>query len=565
MNQPPNPLDIPEILSRVGLFVPLWVYSDQNSGPNNNNRSRNRRPRFNPQHLLNCILVNRTWHHIFLPILWFTFDDISIPPSVFHPVKILIRHSRHLRIFELNHSSTAAIVTVIPRRLLPHNLLHLGLSGHKNHDWAKALMLQNTRLESLYWQGTSSGGDYHHREDEYETLDAKALSKRLRRLQDLHLEYWKLDSNFMKLLRRNPGLRRLELHFVTGELHHHQSQAARLDDQMNREAAIENDSDDDDDDDDEDDDEEEDEQGEQGKDDTDDDDSKVQLPYLTSLTVCKDIGSGALEELVRSCPRLEELSWMGSVDSDLKQLARNLQECCPGLSILTYSTVEVHQDESVYATLIQVIPRLAELQIRIPALGNRFTEALIKHASTLEILDLRILNPHENTHTNLRRILTSCHQITALSIDGWSRSDTDLFSFKWACLRLTRLFLQGLHDALTREGGQMTEADDNATVAAVYGWTATVLETDAAGSSGYIEEIGGEGQGGDETGTEDAAAEMIVRPYGGGAAHNNKVSTGFLNKLLSHLQTMKHLQSFMLNGVEYTRRPPFVYNTVNSQ
>lgn len=273
-------------------------------------------------------------------------------------------------------------------------------------------------------------------------------------------------------------------------------------------------------------------------------DGQIQLPYLTSLTVCKDVGSGALEELIRLCPQLEELSWMGSTDSDLRQLTKNLRDCCRGLSVLTYSTVEINEDESVYAALIQSMPRLVELQIRIPALGNQFTEALIRHAPTLEILDLKIMNDHHLSYGNLKRILTSCHQITALSIEG-SRCGADLFSFKWACLRLNRLFLKGLH-SLTR--GNMADPD-NATIAEIFGWTATMSE--ATIISDHMYSIAGEGSG-SGTGMENPTLD-IMRPYGAVLAH--KVSTGFLRKLLLHLQAMIHLQSFVLNEVEYTRQP----------
>ncbi|KAF9366841.1 hypothetical protein BGX34_003941 [Mortierella sp. NVP85] len=496
MNQLANPLDIPEILSRVGMYIPLWVYPDQNS-------TRNRRPRFTPQHLLNCILVSRTWYNILLPILWFTFDDISIP-SVFRSEQNLIRHGRHLRILELSRP-----IPAVPLKLLPHNLLHLDLSRFSNNARAKDLVLQNTRLQSLHWQG----GDFHR--DDYGTLDAKALSKRLRRLQDLHLECWKLDKGFMNLLRRNPGLRRLALEYVTGEIY----QTRALDNHCDQEAAND-DSNNDDKAEDGDEEEEEEEEEEQG--------GEIQLSYLSTLTVCKDVGSGTLEELVRLCPRLEELSWTGSTDSDLRQLTKNLRDCCPGLSALTYSTVEINEDESAYATLIQSIPRLVELLIRIPTLGDRFTDALVKHAPTLEILDLKIENHHGLSHANLKRILTSCHQITALSIEG-SRWGADLFSFDWACLRLSRLLLQGLY-SMTR--GQVAEAD-NASVATIYGWTATASETEA--------------------GMERTATDTI-RPYGE-TALMHKVSAGFFKKLLLHLQAMVHLQSFVLNGVEYTRQP----------
>ncbi|KAF9426080.1 hypothetical protein BGZ76_002914, partial [Entomortierella beljakovae] len=377
MNQPPNPLEIPEILSRVGLYIPLWVHFDYST------RVRGLRPRYAPQHLLNCILVNKTWHDILLPILWFTMDDISIP-SIPNAVNILSRHSVRLRILELSHFVPE--ILSIPLTLLPRNLIHLDLSGLDNNHWARALDLSSFSSSSPRIQFERSN-----------SCNGKNIGE-----------------------------------------------------------------------------------------------PEVILPHLTSLAVCKDMESGALEALVRHCPGLEELSWMGSNDGDLKQLTTNLRECCPSLSSLTYSTVEVQEDESVYAALIQSVPHLVELQIKIPALGDAFTDALIKHAHTLDILDMRITGQHENCDRNLERILKSCHQITALSIEGTKCGATNLFSFNWACQRLNRLFLTGLH-SITHEP-QTNE--DCESVAAVYGWATSPCQ----GSGGGGGEGGGGGGGGGEGG-----------------------------------------------------------------
>ncbi|KAF9198653.1 hypothetical protein BGZ49_000464 [Haplosporangium sp. Z 27] len=515
MNQPPNPLEIPEILSRVGLYIPLWVHSSEYSS-----RARGWRPRFAPQHLLNCILVNKAWHDILIPVLWFTLDDISVP-SLSSTINILSKHSRHLRILELSCSVLDTISLPLP--ILPHNLLHLNLNGLDNNQWARALVIQNTRLQSLRWQG----GDFHR--DNYGTLDALALSKSLHRLQDLCLECWKLDASFMKLLLKNPSLKRLALDFVTGEI---QDKTTTLQDQTTHR-------------------EEEPEAG---------------LPCLTSLTVCKDVESGALEALVRLCPGLEELSWMGSNDGDLEQLTTNLRECCPSLSALTYSTVDISENESRYAELIKSVPHLVELQIKIPALGDEFTEALIKHAPTLEILDLRISGQHVNSNANLKRILTSCHQITALSIEGSRCGPANLFSFNWACLRLNRLFLGFQSIALTS-----LASSDNESIAALYGWTAAGGGGDGAVVGHIRHEIPDSSDLPDPSGVEGAGVGVEVGvggegfvgvdtvetaryySYGEGQTIAPQTCTRFLNKLLVHLQTLRHLQSFVLNGIEYTR------------
>ncbi|KAG0303989.1 hypothetical protein BGZ98_006059 [Dissophora globulifera] len=582
MNKPPNPLDIPEILSRVGLYIPLWVYPPASDTAHHPRVHYTRRPRFSPKDLLSCIRVNRTWHEILLPILWFTFDDISFH-SAGQSVQILTRYRHHLRILELSRPSPA--VLAIPPHLLPQHLVHLDLSGLVDHThWTKALVLQNTRLQSLRWKG----GDFHR--DNYRTLDALAMSKQLRRLQDLQLECWNLDGYLLKLLRQNPRIRRLALDFVTGEIcqshsrrkdrrqYHNKGDggqglnffAARApqphvdheddehdeDDLTDQEDLSDDNNHNDDDDSDE-------------NDDGDDDNVKddIQMMELTSLTVCKDVESGALEELIRVCPALEELSWMGSRDTDLRRLTANLRECRPPLSVLTYSTVDASEDDSAYAALIASVPRLVELQIRVPSLGDRFTDALIQHASTLEILDLRIMNGNndindgssgstasspasstsgygQSTSNNLRRILTHCHRVTALSIDGSQCGIFDLFSFKWACLHLRRLYLIGLHSAAR---GKLLLPENE--LAEKFGWMPTAgtrveIETAAEMGPGIGAGMGSEHQ-------ESAEDEQSGVHVENSLAH--PASIGSLQGLLRHLETLTHLQSFVLNGVEYRR------------
>ncbi|KAF9127910.1 hypothetical protein BGX30_014543 [Mortierella sp. GBA39] len=165
-----------------------------------------------------------------------------------------------------------------------------------------------------------------------------------------------------------------------------------------------------------------------------------QLLHLTCLSVCKDVESGAFETLIRLCPNLEELSWMGPLDSDLEALTLNLAQCCPRVAVLTYSTVDVSEPEHRYAALVRSLPALVDLQIRIPTLeSGEFARALLsQHAATLEILDLRIVNRRPSSATNeqsqesLRKILMGCSELTALSIEGAERMSEYLFLFPWA-------------------------------------------------------------------------------------------------------------------------------------
>ncbi|KAG0058252.1 hypothetical protein BGZ89_001436 [Linnemannia elongata] len=565
-----HPLEIPEILTRVGRHVPLWVHTKPSSSftsppvPEPHNQPINSitlpqppmgPPYFDPQHLLSCIQVNRTWHDIFLPILCFSFDDTAVqtaPITTFFPsttttregeertvVKVLnrcsppaveffLRNSLRFRLLVLTRP--CAPILALPPAQLPIHLLHLELVGLDEdsspfgfithsppqsslsappptssststftpstrntsttttptttscNEWSKALILQNTRLQSLRWQG----GDFQR--DNHGMLDSLALAAKLHRLQDLVLECWKLDQGFIELLRSNPGLRTLALDFVTGEALPPLTTTAGREDEggsisgtatmgssslsssssyllslLNIPSGASSNG-----------------AYTQAKSSTmtnpttgryppewrDDDDDYhpystnlkrknpnpygFQLPHLTCLSVCKDVESGAFETLVRLCPNLEELSWMGPLDSDLEALTLNLAQCCPRVAVLTYSTVDVSEPEHRYAALVLSLPALVDLQIRIPTLeGGEFAGALLsQHAATLEILDLRIVNRRpssatsEQSRESLRKILMGCSELTALSIEGAERMSEYLFLFTWACSpRLHRLFL----------------------------------------------------------------------------------------------------------------------------
>ncbi|KAG0290703.1 hypothetical protein BGZ97_006112 [Linnemannia gamsii] len=385
-------------------------------------------------------------------------------------------------------------------------------------------------------------------------LDSLALAEKLHRLQDLVLECWRLDQGFVELLRSNPGLRTLALDFVTGEAlppppppppsleegllmtgwegggggggvgnsstatmvssSSSWSSSSYMSSLLNIPSSASSNG-----------------AYTQAKSPTittptttvtgryppewhdEDNDSYhhhhhyynhhpyspkqknpnpygFQLLHLTCLSVCKDVESGAFETLIRLCPNLEELSWMGPLDSDLEELTINLAECCPRVAVLTYSTVDVSEPEHRYAALVRSLPALVDLQIRIPTLeGGEFARALLsQHATTLEILDLRIVNNRrplssatsEQSRESLRKILMGCSELTALSIEGAERMSEYLFLFTWACSpRLHRLFLAASISGDAGGGGSTGLGGGDVVVAlqgpgqeaALYGWS----------------------------------------------------------------------------------------------
>ncbi|KAF9357253.1 hypothetical protein BGX34_009456 [Mortierella sp. NVP85] len=88
--RPRNPLFIPELLARIGHFIPLWRYPCPDL-----------KPVFEPKHLTRCTRVCRTWYNVLKPLVWEYYDDITmsrIPRPVVHRNAPLIRilNGRHV-------------------------------------------------------------------------------------------------------------------------------------------------------------------------------------------------------------------------------------------------------------------------------------------------------------------------------------------------------------------------------------------------------------------------------------------------------------------------------------
>lgn len=76
-----HPLDIPEILSLIGSFVPVWT--------------QHSKLQFSPQDLLSCTLVSKPWRHAMLPHLWAMYDQDAMGKV---PLALVSRYSVHFRI-----------------------------------------------------------------------------------------------------------------------------------------------------------------------------------------------------------------------------------------------------------------------------------------------------------------------------------------------------------------------------------------------------------------------------------------------------------------------------------
>ncbi|KAF9079528.1 hypothetical protein BGX23_003819, partial [Mortierella sp. AD031] len=87
-----HPLEIPEILIRIGSFLPLW--NDEVIIP------PSQVPFFDPKTPLACVPVSKLWRQTLLPVLWYCYDCVhmhSVPQDI---VALYSLYFRVMRVFE---------------------------------------------------------------------------------------------------------------------------------------------------------------------------------------------------------------------------------------------------------------------------------------------------------------------------------------------------------------------------------------------------------------------------------------------------------------------------------
>lgn len=160
-----HPLLIPEILTLIGTYLPLFE-----------RRFEERQYRlvdyWNPKPLLRAGAVCTTWHNVFTPMLWQTYDHTIMEKKV--PLEVLARYIkfvRYLSLMDKKHKKHAALWDVLIkhehincleihdavfplRRLIGHKINHLAelkLSGNcsRMHPFLLIFVQRQEHLKSL--------------------------------------------------------------------------------------------------------------------------------------------------------------------------------------------------------------------------------------------------------------------------------------------------------------------------------------------------------------------------------------------------------------------------------
>ncbi|KAF9959041.1 hypothetical protein BGZ72_010382 [Mortierella alpina] len=421
-----NPLDLPEIITNVGRFLPLWKYSD-NLGFYD----------FNPAILLSCTLVNKTWHDSLIPVIWYVYNGYVMRPI---PKNVIVKNSRHFRIFFYDRSFAGPFESC--------HLKSLVISW-----WDKELLplveANAGSLVNLVWKGSSSPSPT--RTALLPSPDYGLLMRMAPTLEDLQLSHWSLSGKefvaFLAACRhlRNLGLAAVDWTKPTSEdlspsvipvssasstsqplypctLHSPTSPTSPTPfpvDRRHQSQAI------------------------QG---------------LTDLRLDVSMSKeGAFVDLLRSCPDLENFSLYSENAEDPRALIPILRDYCPKLSGIEYVSRfcsvlggRDYLSDPEYANLVLSARNLTSLKIDIPWLDDGMMKALLLQSHTLQSLSLRFYE-RRTTHPlrdaeNICSILLHCTELRhlALQFNPYSLSKEEtlkLFERPWACDKLRSLVL----------------------------------------------------------------------------------------------------------------------------
>ncbi|KAG0211234.1 hypothetical protein BGX28_008301 [Mortierella sp. GBA30] len=403
-----NPLDLPEIITRIGQFLPLW------SGEGFHRE-------FDPKPILRCLLVSRSFRASLLPILWYLYDGYrmrNVPPE------ILVKYSPYFRII----TSTGPFKGPFCCR----NLIEL--STVYGQEWSRDLLISNPGLKRLVW-----GGPFHRRietleqQQEWE-LELRALMG-LENLDEFRTSGFSLGEGiFVKVLRNNAArLSNLTLSTVAGvtsieglELPHLTELHLTL--------------------------------------------GCAESPALVDLVRCcprlqRLSLMGSMANKTSSSPPAHMHQQLNPAnnnnnnnndnslkDFEITRLARNIVECCPELSSIKFTTSSypsifpVHRSNGSQcflsgmecALIVNAAHRLETFSADLLTLDYTLTEALVAHGPSLKSLFLSFyridyLDLSSDVSTNasnrtreahcLRRLKASLYRLRELSLT-WDESWT---------------------------------------------------------------------------------------------------------------------------------------------
>ncbi|KAF9147795.1 hypothetical protein BG015_010513 [Linnemannia schmuckeri] len=433
-----NPLDVSEILLRVGYHLPLWKL--QNESPTVYTYA------FHPQDLRSCLQVSKHWHQVLLPFLWelYIYPAMNNVPS--SRINYIAHHIRTLRLqddaFDPRFTGLEYVNQLKELDIPQQSWNQYEFENMFGVQLQKRLVRTNGEgLRALAWHGYGIAF-----QPAYFDMGDFVGFKQLRFLQ---LDKWFGGEGLLaRVLDSVAGtVEVLQLYQILDVLPGAFNMDDHADDAMSLWTAMTSD-----------------EPKEPRR------LRRLVMPKVVTLkfTVEKERNEG-LVELVTCCPNLQRLSFTPSCEANTVRLAKDIEEFgLRNLQSLTVKNDEARGLDGVQcATLLQSSMEaskepttsiksttatrhgrrgLEKINIKPEALENepRLVSRIVLHADTLWSLKLTLCGTSQiMSETFLPQILYQCHNLEVFSVKT-EKIQFDLFealgssSGPWACRRLRK-------------------------------------------------------------------------------------------------------------------------------
>ncbi|KAF9906053.1 hypothetical protein EC991_001061 [Linnemannia zychae] len=419
----PRALELPEILSLVGSFIPIWETEHQHS----------RDPcclLFKPAPLCQCLCVSKFWHDTLLPVLWHGYWACNSSMANI-PLEVIGRNCHLLKILQVGKYDFGRLKSAL---FGCANLVELNIELSKDRSLngktgltESQLLRSNPLLRRLSWSCYTVGDS---------SLDPTDFSG-LENLESLCLYYWDCsDGRLAGILRAvSRTLKDLTIGINTGLEPGIFAMTGLLQDQ-----------------------------GSFGKDSgvAKTERSSLRLGRLEKLNWdCTNSVLDCADELVKLCPSLKVLELSPSREGNLDGLAESLRMHCSLLeSVKITFALKSDSSNSLFRRCSTSGLRTIDITSDLP--GDDLISGVLHHAPTLE--DLRISRRVKGMDIlTFLPLLVKCNKLRRLAFDSYFPCfDTNpleaLKQEKWGCRSLEELDLRfdflDNYRSLTKEGEQ---------------------------------------------------------------------------------------------------------------
>ncbi|KAF9136281.1 hypothetical protein BGX30_011288 [Mortierella sp. GBA39] len=422
-----HPLEVPEILTRIGQFLPLWVEQDDS------NRGE-KIISFEHRTLLSSMQVSKLWCQTLLPILWFSYDGIKMSAI---PQEVITRYSPYFRIFRSPGCHAGPFLST---HLVELTIYIQMMDRRISLETQKALIRANPRLRYLVWHGPD-------RTTELEMEDFVGLKS----LQELRLFHW--DGGERRLAKVlgavKETIRTFEVSRIKGVLpgdlsgalhrrlnpvyhpeeqeddyiislnNNNRSNSAATMTVTDLAALVQ----------------------------TEREEDRLVLPYMEKIKVIFDRNPDYVE-LAQCCPNLKRLTVTGLGHGETHRLSLCLRDHCQKLRVLVLKDVLLPQDDAIQLLRSCLTAGgLTKIHMDVVGFEQDCISAILLHASTLEQLTIASTAEDAVDLEGVLRIMVKCEKLRTLRFMlDTSVPDVDVLEAwraeAWACTGLEKLGLE---------------------------------------------------------------------------------------------------------------------------